>query len=80
MAWQDIVLSVGSWIFIIALIPSLISKDKPPTATSVLTGAVLLVYTFVYFSLHLWLSMASTGILALAWLALGVQKFLEKNI
>lgn len=75
MAWQDIVLSAGSWIFIIALIPPLISKDKPPTTTSFLTGVVLLVYTFVYFSLHLWLSVASTGILAFAWLALALQKF-----
>ncbi len=77
MTWQDIVLSVGSWIFIAALFPSLLGKDKPPISTSVLTGGVLLVYTLVYFSLHLWLSMASTGVLAVAWLALGVQKYLS---
>ncbi|MDE2311724.1 MAG: hypothetical protein KGJ93_01365 [Patescibacteria group bacterium] len=79
MTWQDIVLSVGSWIFIAALVPSLLSKDKPPIATSLSTGSVLLVYTVVYVSLHLWLSTASTGILALAWLALGAQKYRAKN-
>lgn len=79
MSWQDIVLSVGSWIFIIALLPSLFGKDKPPIATSLLTGGVLLVYTFVYFTLHLKVSMASTGILGLAWLALAAQKFINKN-
>ena len=79
MTWQDIVLAVGSWIFIIALFPSLFGKDKPPVSTSVLTGGVLLIYTFVYFSMHLWISVASTGILAIAWLALGLQKFLRKN-
>lgn len=75
MTWQDVVLAVGSWIFIIALVPSLVGKDKPPVLTSVMTGVVLLVYTFVYFTLHLRLSMVSTGIMAIAWLALGAQKF-----
>ena len=79
MTWQDIVLAVGSWIFIFALFPSLFSKDKPPVSTSVLTGSVLLIYTVVYFTLHLWLSVASTGLLAVAWLALGAQKFFHKN-
>ena len=44
------VLSVGSWIFIVALIPSLFGKDKPPITTSMLTGGVLLIYTFNLFN------------------------------
>ena len=79
MSWQDIVLSVGSWIFIIALFPSLLGKDKPPVSTSFLTGGILLIYALTYITLHLWLSIASTGILALAWLWLGVQKMTAKN-
>lgn len=79
MTWQDIVLSVGSWIFIIALLPSLFGKDKPPISTSLMTGGVLLVYNFVYVSLHLWLTLVSTGILTLAWLTLAVQKSTKKS-
>ena len=79
MTWQDIVLSVGSWIFIVALLPSLFGKDKPPISTSLLTGVVLLIYTFVYSTLHLWLSMASTGVLGVAWLVLGAQKYLAES-
>jgi hypothetical protein len=79
MTWQDIVLSVGSWIFIIALLPSLLGKDKPPVSTSLLTGGILLVYVLVYLTLHLWLSVASTAILGIAWLALGAQKFFKKD-
>jgi hypothetical protein len=79
MAWQDIVLSIGSWIFIFALFPSIFGKDKPPLSTSVITGFVLISYVFVYFTLHLWLSMASTGIMVAAWLTLAVQKYLQKN-
>lgn len=74
MTWQDIVLSVGSWVFIVALIPSLVGKDKPPITTSLTTGIVLIVYTVVYFTLHLNLSMVSTAIMAVAWLTLGTQK------
>jgi len=79
MAWQDIVLSVGAWVFVIALLPSIFGKDKPPVSTSFLTGGILLVFACVYFTLHLWLSMSSTGVLALAWLWLGVQKMTSKS-
>ena len=80
MTWQDIVLSVGSWIFIIALVPSLVGKDKPPVSTSFLTGIILLVYVGTYSTLHLWLSMASTGLLGVAWLVLGFQKIRSEKI
>jgi len=79
MTWQDIVFSVGSWIFIIALLPSLFGKDKPPISTSLLTGSVLLIYALTYVSLDFWLSVASTGLLAIAWLTLGIQKFLANK-
>ena len=79
MTWQDIVFSVGSWIFIIALIPSLISKDKPPVSSSLLTGSVLLIYALTYTTLHFWLTVASTGLLAIAWLMLAIQKFLANR-
>jgi hypothetical protein len=77
MHWQDWVLTIGSFVFIIALIPSLMSKDKPALFTSLLTGFFLCLYTGVYASLNLRSSTISTGILALAWLMLGVQKFLQ---
>lgn len=79
MTWQDIVFSVGAWIFIIALLPSIFGKDKPPFSSSILTGGVLLIYAFTYMSLHFWVTMASTGLLGIAWLTLAVQKFLSKK-
>ena len=75
MTWQDIVLSAGSWVFLIALFPSIFGKDKPPKSTSFLTGFILAVYVFVYASLHLWLAMFSTILMSAAWLTLGVQKW-----
>lgn len=79
MSWQDIVLSVGSWIFLVALFPAILSKDKPPLSTSLPTGIVLVAYTGVYFSLHLYGSMASTGLVALAWLTLAMQKYIANR-
>ncbi|MBI2076395.1 MAG: hypothetical protein HYT72_04060 [Candidatus Aenigmarchaeota archaeon] len=75
MLWQDIVLTIGSWIFIVALIPTLRGKEKPQLSTSIVTGTVLLVYAFVYATLGLWISVISTSALALAWLVLAVQKW-----
>jgi hypothetical protein len=74
MAWQDIVLTIGSLIFAVALIPSLLSKDKPALTTSITTGCVLLVFAFVYTTLSLWFSAISTTITGLMWLTLAVQK------
>ena len=79
MTWQDILFSIGSWIFIVALFPSLLSKDKPPVSTSILTGTILLFYALTYSTLHLWMTLVSTGILAIAWLVLGGQKYLTNK-
>jgi len=74
MVWQDIVISIGSWLFIIALIPSIRGKEKPPVSTSILTGSVLAVFSLTYATLELWISVASTALLAGAWFILAVQK------
>ena len=74
MTWQDIVLSVGSWIFTIALIPSVLSKDKPALSSSLMTATVLTVYVAVYLTLSLWMAAASTALVAAMWYILAVQK------
>ena len=78
MTWQDIVLSVGSWLFLIALLPSIFGKDKPPLFTSLLTGTVLIVFAITYYTLHLGLSVVSTATLGIAWLTLALQKLIKK--
>jgi len=75
MTWQDYVLTAGSWVFIIALIPTLRGKEKPQILTSVVTGCILVVYASVYATLGLWLSVISTSVLALSWFTLAVQKW-----
>ena len=78
MVWQDIVLTAGSWVFIIALIPTLRGKEKPQISTSIVTGCILIVYAFVYVTLDLWISVVSTSALALSWFILAAQKIRAK--
>jgi len=77
MEWQDIVLSVGSWIFTIALIPSVLSKDKPALSSSVMTASVLTIYVVVYITLSLSMSAASTALVAAMWYTLAIQKYVQ---
>lgn len=75
MEWQDIVLSVGGYIFILALLPSILGDDKPALSSSLMTGSILGVFAAVYASLGLTSSAISTALLALAWLFLAWQKW-----
>ncbi|GEM_PF-552297 len=75
MTWQDIVFSIGQWIFIVALIPLLFSKDKPALSSSLMTGTVLAVFAFTYSTLSLWTASTSTILTAGAWFTLAIQKY-----
>ncbi len=74
MIWQDVVITVGSWVFVVALIPTLRGKEKPAVTTSVVTGFILIAYALVYATLGMWVSVVSTTALALSWFTLAVQK------
>lgn len=73
--WQDSIFSIGSLIFAVALIPSILSKDKPAIMTSFTTGSVLLVFSMAYFTLGLWVATFINGIVGAMWLYLAWQKY-----
>jgi hypothetical protein len=74
MLWQDWVFTVGNIIFAVALLPSVFGKNKPEVTTSLMTGVVLLIYSFTQFTLSLWFSSFTTLITACIWLLLAFQK------
>jgi hypothetical protein len=80
MVWQDVVLTAGSIAFIIALAPSILSKDKPALATSLLTGTVLAIYAIVYVTLSLWLTAITVAFTSLTWFILAYQKHTMKKL
>ncbi len=74
MIWQDVVLFIGQWFFALALIPALRAKSKPPLATSIPTGSILLVFAGTYASLGLWSGAVAASVVGVLWLVLAVQK------
>jgi len=77
MVWQDIVFTVGSFIFSVALIPTIRAKNKPPVITSFITFAVLATFVACYLSLGFYVSAIAGGLTAICWLILYIQKVIE---
>jgi hypothetical protein len=79
MQWQDVAITAGTIVLLIALLPSVLSKNKPAVSTSLMTGTVLVVFTVVYISLGLWFSAITTGITSILWYVLAMQMLLRKK-
>lgn len=75
MSWQETVLAVGQVVFIIALLPSIFSTDKPEIWTSILTGTVALSISITYTTLSLKAAAISAFFNFVAWTILAIQKF-----
>lgn len=67
MKWQDVVISVVSIAFAVALIPTLVGKQKPAFSTGLLTTVGLAVFVVIYLTLGLWLSAMTSAVSAAMW-------------
>lgn len=76
--WQDYVIGIGAFFFIVTLIPSILSSNKPDIKTSVPTALILYIFTFSYITLGLWLAALTTFGTAFAWSILAFQKYKNK--
>ena len=77
-SWEDAIFAVGNVVFFVALIPSVMSADKPSIWTSAITGATLVAFSFTFFTLGFWFAMCASGLTALGWWTLFFQKLLSK--
>lgn len=75
--WQDLVFAVGSVVFLVALLPAIFGRNKPPLSTSLLTGSVLAVYAWTQATLGLDWAAGNTALLAGGWGVLALQAFRE---
>lgn len=73
MSWQDWVIGVVQFVFMLALIPSLRGPDKPEYWTSILTGVCMAVLAFVYATQAWVLSTIVCLCLMYLWFVLAVQ-------
>ena len=71
-------LSIGQFVFALALLPSVFSKDKPALSTSLTTGIVLAIFAFTYSTLKLWSAAAFAALVGVIWFILAVQKMVKK--
>jgi hypothetical protein len=73
MFLQDIILTSGSVILLLALFPTLLAKEKPAPTTSLLTFSVLAVFSLVYLSLSLNFAATSAALTSACWFVLFLQ-------
>ena len=78
-SWQDIVLLIGNLVFFLALVPSIVSLDKPSKWTSLPTAFVLSVFGVTYYSLGLNFAAFMVSVSAIAWWILFFQKWLAER-
>jgi hypothetical protein len=79
MHWQEVVLTIGQVIFLIALVPSILSKDKPALQTSILTSTVAFSIAVVYVTLDIRFAAFSAALNGTLWLVLAVQKWRTRS-
>ena len=79
MNWQNILFTTGAIVFAISLFPSILSKDKPALATSLLSGIMLMLFAIAYATLRFWTSALSNAVLSFLWLILAFQKHRGSN-
>lgn len=76
----DTVFSVGSIVFILALVPALLHRGQsPPASTALLTGGVLTTFSVTYATLDLWYSFATSAVLSAAWLFIGLRTLTSRS-
>lgn len=73
--WQDYALGFVQAVFAVALIPSLLDRQKPALSTSVMNAGGMIIVTTVYFSLYLWISAWVATAVAIQWVILGLQRY-----
>ena len=75
--WQDWVLTLGQTVFIIALLPSVFSNDKPHKWSSLLNTLVLAIFAFTFWTLGLYWGAIMSALVAIIWAILFIQKITE---
>jgi hypothetical protein len=71
--WQDGVLTAGTLVFLVALLPTIVGSSKPAPLTSLSTGLVLLIFSGTYATLGLYFASVATFATAAAWGLILVQ-------
>jgi len=73
--WQDIVFTLGGFVFALLLLPILLDKNaQVPRITSIPTSITLLIFSFTYLSLGLYLSAITNILTASCWAGISIWR------
>lgn len=73
--WQDYVIGVAQWFFVLALIPTLLHPtEKPPFLSSVLIALFIVILGAAYASLGFLISTIPAWLQALMWARIAQQR------
>ncbi|MPZ48853.1 MAG: hypothetical protein GEU75_06000 [Dehalococcoidia bacterium] len=75
MPWQDWVFSIGGFVILISLIPTIRGDQKPALTTSVMSLAIISIFAVTMATLGLWLSASANAGVAAAWGVMAVQRY-----
>lgn len=73
LKWQDAIFSAGEVVFLLSLLPSVFSDQKPAPITSLVTAIMLCLFLTVHASYQLWLAFCLTILTAGLWFTLFMQ-------
>lgn len=74
--WQDWMISILQWVFIVSLLPTIFhATHKPPISTSLIAGIGLLIMSATYLTLELYVSTFSSLILGVLWIIVAYQRY-----
>lgn len=75
MIWQDWVIMIVQWGFILALVPTIRERHaKPPLTTCVMTVVGLVAMAICFATLGMWASVLSLSVMAVLWSIIGYQR------
>jgi hypothetical protein len=73
MKWQDAIFATGEVVFMIGLLPSVFSDNKPAALTSLATAIMLMAFLLVHASYKLWMAFILCSGTIILWWILFVQ-------
>ena len=75
MPWQDWVLSIGGFVLLASLMPTVIGPHKPALTTSIMSATIIFIFGVTLATLGLWLTAVANVGNSIAWTVLAVQRY-----
>jgi uncharacterized membrane protein YqgA involved in biofilm formation len=75
MQWQDWVFSIGGFLILMSLIPTLRGEQKPALTTGVMSFVLVAIFACTMATLGLWFSAFANALISICWGTLALQRY-----